>query len=463
MNVQKAHWHLDGDNVRVTMPLQKVDVENRIVSGFATLDNVDQSRDVVLSSASKAAFENFRGNIRLMHQPIPAGKLVNFREEEYYDSKTQKFYSGIFVDVYVSKGAPDIWEMCLDGTLTGFSIGGQVTDAESQYVKDAGGAVRFIKAYDLIELSLVDSPMNQLCDVVSITKSSDGSTSISGMASEVVAENVFYCAKDEVAFTSQDAEKACTACGGNTDNIGWFESDGTDKTEKVNALVADFTKTDSVEGRVNKMADDVSVSEVVETEVQEEPTALVVNGDGPDTASGEALGDDTEAEHAAAVEDAEEAAEEIEAAEDDEEEFGKAAQADDDSDKDGDDDTDAEGDNDDDAKDDVKKLFAELSAAIEKVAADSADATEAQITKVLDRLSAVEAVVGKVDELVAKAAELEKNYNAVSDKVNGVESTVEKSVGVKKSGDLGGSQEGNVAKAAKPLWNGRFFGSVENI
>jgi hypothetical protein len=147
MKLTKAFWHTDGDTVRVTMPLQKVDQENRIVSGFATLDNIDTSDDVVLASASAGAFANFRGNIRLMHQPIPAGKLVNFREESYYDTKTQKFYNGIYVDVYVSKGAPDIWEMCLDGTLTGFSIGGQVTDQESQFVKDAGKAVRFIKAY----------------------------------------------------------------------------------------------------------------------------------------------------------------------------------------------------------------------------------------------------------------------------------------------------------------------------
>ena len=457
MNIQKAQWTTDGNSVRVTMPLQKVDIENRIVSGWATLDNVDTSKDIVLASASAAAFEGFRGNIRLMHQPIPAGKLLDFREDSYYDQKTQKFYEGIYVDVYVSKGAPEVWEMVLDGTLTGFSIGGSITDAENKFVKEVGGTVRVIKAYDLIELSLVDSPANQLCDVVSITKAADGTVSATGMATQVVAENVFWCGSDKIAFTSQDEAKACNACGGTTENIGWFESDGGDKTEKVNALVAEFTKAESVEGRVNKMAEDVTLSEEVVEEVQDEPTALVVDGEGPDTDSGEPLGDDTEVEaEVAEIEVDEAAAEAVDGA------VEKAA-----SDDDAEDALDGGGDEDEeDESDDVKKMFADLAEEIRKAIADNSDATEAQLTKVNDRLAAFEAVANKIDELAAKQNELTEKFNNVSSKVESVEKTydaVEKTVGIKKSGDLGGSKEDKVEKSTKSLWNGRFFGSVENI
>jgi hypothetical protein len=468
MKIAKAQWTTDGNTVRVTMPLQKVDKENRIVSGWATLDNVDTSKDIVLASASAAAFEGFRGNIRLMHQPIPAGKLVNFREDSYYDAKTQKFYEGIYVDVYVSKGAPEVWEMVLDGTLTGFSIGGSITDAENKFIKEAGGTVRVIKAYDLIELSLVDSPANQLCDVVSITKAADGTVSATGMATQVVAENVFWCGADKIAFTSQDEAKACNACGGTTENIGWFESDGGDKTEKVNALVAEFTKAESVEGRVNKMAEDVTLSEEVAEEVQVEPTALVVDGEGPDTDSGEPLGDDTEVEAEVAEIEVDEAAAEVA--------VDKAAGADDESDDDvekaaTDDDAedalDGGGDEDEeDESDDVKKMFADLAEEIRKAIADNSDATEAQLTKVNDRLAAFEAVANKIDELAAKQNELTEKFNSVTSKVESVEKTfdsVEKHVGIKKSGDLGGSKEDKVEKSTKSLWNGRFFGSVENI
>jgi len=457
MNIAKAQWTTDGNSVRVSVPLQKVDKENRIVSGWATLDNVDTSKDIVLASASAAAFEGFRGNIRLMHQPIPAGKLVNFREDSYFDSKTQKFYEGIYVDVYVSKGAPEVWEMVLDGTLTGFSIGGSITDAENKFVKEVGGTVRVIKAYDLIELSLVDSPANQLCDVVSITKAADGTVSATGMATQVVAENVFWCGSDKIAFTSQDEAKACNACGGTTENIGWFESDGGDKTEKVNALVAEFTKAESVEGRVNKMAEDVTLSEEVVEEVQDEPTALVVDGEGPDTDSGEPLGDDTEVEaEVAEIEVDEAAAEAVDGA------VEKAA-----SDDDAEDALDGGGDEDEeDESDDVKKMFADLAEEIRKAIADNSDATEAQLTKVNDRLAAFEAVANKIDELAAKQNELTEKFNNVSSKVESVEKTydaVEKTVGIKKSGDLGGSKEDKVEKSTKSLWNGRFFGSVENI
>jgi len=35
-NINKAHFDVDGDNLRLTMPIAKIDEEKRIVSGFAT-------------------------------------------------------------------------------------------------------------------------------------------------------------------------------------------------------------------------------------------------------------------------------------------------------------------------------------------------------------------------------------------------------------------------------------------
>jgi hypothetical protein len=70
MTISKVHWDTEGDNVRLSMPFSKVDSERRIVSGFATLDNVDKQADIVTTEASLKAFAKFRGNIREMHQPI---------------------------------------------------------------------------------------------------------------------------------------------------------------------------------------------------------------------------------------------------------------------------------------------------------------------------------------------------------------------------------------------------------
>jgi hypothetical protein len=70
--------------------LAKVDQERRIVSGFATLDNVDKQNDIVTTEASIDAFKKFRGNLREMHQPSAVGKVVSFKEDRYFDPQVQK-------------------------------------------------------------------------------------------------------------------------------------------------------------------------------------------------------------------------------------------------------------------------------------------------------------------------------------------------------------------------------------
>jgi hypothetical protein len=116
---------LDSDNIRLSMPMMKVDRERRIVHGFATLDNLDKQDDIVTRAASLNAFKKFRGNIREQHDHKKAvGRIVDFREDSVYDAETGKTYNGVFVSAYVSKGAEDTWQKVLDGTLTGFSIGG---------------------------------------------------------------------------------------------------------------------------------------------------------------------------------------------------------------------------------------------------------------------------------------------------------------------------------------------------
>ena len=103
---------LDNDNIRLSMPLFKVDQEKRIVHGFATLDNLDKQDDIVTKAASLKAFERFRGNIREQHDPHKAvGRIVTFREDSIYDAESAKAYNGVFVSAYVSKGAEDTWQM----------------------------------------------------------------------------------------------------------------------------------------------------------------------------------------------------------------------------------------------------------------------------------------------------------------------------------------------------------------
>lgn len=158
------------DKVVYNMPFAKVDQQRRIVSGFATLNNLDKQKDIVLAEASMKAFKSFRGNIREQHSRIAAGKVLSFGIEQFFDKVANKVYDGIFVRAYISKGAPDTWEKVLDGTLNGFSIGGEILDFENQIDED-GNAIRVIKDYELGELSLVDNPANGFANITSIEKS----------------------------------------------------------------------------------------------------------------------------------------------------------------------------------------------------------------------------------------------------------------------------------------------------
>ena len=241
INLQKASLSMNGNSVNLTMPISKIDEEKRIVSGFATLDNIDKQGDRILPEASEKAFANFRGNVRLMHQPIPAGKVVSFRSDTFFDPETKKQYTGVFVDTYVSKGAQDIWEMVLDGTLTGFSIGGAIKDTETELDEETNNTVRVIKEYDLVELSLVDSPANQFANIFSIQKTIDGEIA-EGMFSKSNIKNVFWCETEEMAYLSREEKYSCSSCSSDLPSIGWIDEITKSDIEKAMTEIIDTHK-----------------------------------------------------------------------------------------------------------------------------------------------------------------------------------------------------------------------------
>lgn len=269
MKIEKALLTATEKEINISVPFTKFDKANRKVSGFATLDNIDQSGDVLTSNASVQAFEQFRGNIREQHDKNKAiGKMVSFQQQDFYDKNTDKMYNGIYVTAYVSKGAQDTWEKVLDGTLNGFSVKGAIVKQHTEYVPDEDKAVRFIDAYSLEELSLVDSPCNQLANVFSIEKTADG-VSIN-VTNEVNLENVFWCDEDTIAVVSKDESVSCSKCETPMKNAGWFESvAGEDKVEKMKEVLmsSGFTKSDKdlreMKGG-SQMANEAKNEEVVE-------------------------------------------------------------------------------------------------------------------------------------------------------------------------------------------------------
>ena len=261
----KSRWKTDGDQIRFSVPLSKVDRKNRLVSGWATLDNIDTQGDIVTAEASKKAFARARGNLREMHQPIAVGKIVSFREDEFFNPDDGKFYRGIFVTARVSEGAEDTWKKVLDETLTGFSIGGSIVDASNEMSKDGAGQVRIVKDYDLVELSLVDNPANQLANIFSIAKAANGSVKVEGMVAEMTLENVFICKVDGTIRANAEEATDCPTCGNGMESIGWFEHAGSqdDRAEKVRDIVNKFKTPNLVKGGDN-MTDEVTKNAEVE-------------------------------------------------------------------------------------------------------------------------------------------------------------------------------------------------------
>lgn len=259
--MEKVSLVTNGVDVKFRLPITKVDEQKRIVSGFATLDNVDREGDLVTTSASEKAFGRWRGNIREMHSPIAVGKAVNFETREYTDDNGE-VYKGVYVDAYISTGAESTWQKVLDGTLSGFSIGGGVLKYETKKDAGSGADVRVITDYELTELSLVDSPANQLANIVSIHKSVGGDTVITGLVNETDLINVYSNGED--LWLTPDDEPLDKSF----EYIGWVE-DNENKISQIRKLLGGFDMPNETE--VVEKAAEVNEVESVEEAAVEQP------------------------------------------------------------------------------------------------------------------------------------------------------------------------------------------------
>lgn len=418
MKIEKSHFDVQGPNLHLNVPFSKVNKEERLVSGYATLDNVDRQGDVVTAEASKDAFSRARGNIREMHGTSAVGRMVDFREDNFYDTDTEKFYTGIYVTAYISKGAQDAWEKVLDGTYSGFSIGGNITDAETQWVKDAGANVRFVKSYDLIELSLVDNPANQFANVFSIQKSDTG-TMVKGMIADVTLENIFYCEQDEKVNLYPEESATCVKCGDPMVNIGWWES-SEDKDAKVREVVSKFLDT-KVEGGVD-------MTKKNEVEVEKVIISDDVNGGGKDEKPKD---DDEKVAEVDETEGADGKPEEVEVEKADEVDETPEVN--------------------------LEKMLADLTENFKKSLEKTHEVTEEAVSKIEEQIAEInKSFESKVSEIEAQFTELGSKLDGMktsSDEVAKRLETLEDATAIRKSGEV----EAPEVKKNSSLFKGVFL------
>jgi hypothetical protein len=434
MNIEKSYWSSNGDNINLSVPFTKVNREKRTVSGFATLDNLDQTGDVVTAEASLKAFENFRGNIREMHGSNAVGKMVSFKPETYYDAKSGEFYHGVYVDAYISKGAQDTWEKVLDGTLSGFSIGGKIIESDNEVNKSTGQKVRFIKDYALMELSVVDSPANELCNIVSISKM-NGQLMFKGIATEVQTENIFYCEDSDSVFMSTESSYNSPITGKPASLIGWVESQDVNKAKEIEKILASFKKsrltlpeTQTIAKQANAEGGN-EVSENTETVAVEETAPVEVSAPAENAAVEEVVAEDVAAD--ASAETVEKAADVSEVVVD---------------------------------EPDFAKMLGDLKGFFSETLSKASEANAAQVTTIKETVETFsKSVEGRISELAEQHAELSKAVENIKNTIDGVEKrvdAVESETAIKKSSDLGGSQEVTIQKSK---WNGSFLGSVNEL
>lgn len=402
----ETNYSMDDTEIRLSLPVTKVDVERRTVYGFATLDNLDKQNDIVPLDASIKAFEKFRGNIREQHDPKKAvGKMISFKPENIYDKDTGKVYSGVFVSAYISRGAQDTWEKVLDGTLSGFSIGGSLKETRNVYDEELGKMIRVVDDYEMIELSLVDTPANPLANVTIVHKVGGV---LEGMELKGELETIFMCHNDSVVKVSKDGNIVCPICNNAMSDVGFVESNDVEKAGIINTMVSKFLgNTKAKEAKEMAEQNETEVVEKSEVDVPAEaPEEVVVVEEAEDAEATEPVAD--------AVEKAEEV---VEAPA---EEVAKA----------------------DDQSNAVNELLIESLNSVVK----TLEALSAQIQGV------EKSVTGRLDKVESTVNKTTESVEEFGKRVDKVEDTT----AFRKSGDLGEVAQERVEKT-ESLWKGTFL------
>jgi hypothetical protein len=269
----------------------------------------------------------------------------------------------------------------------------------------------------------------------------NGQLVFKGMATEVVAENIFYCADSDSVFVSTESSYDSPVTGKPATLIGWVESNDVNKSKEIDKIL-DLHKKSRLslpETQIAKQADiegGKEVSENTENVVAEDavaPEAAV-----EDTAVVAPVEEAPSVEEAPADAVADASAEVLEKAADVSEVMVDEP--------------------------DFAKMLGDLKGFFSDTLNKASEANAAQVTTIKDTVETFsKSVDGRISELAEQHAALSKAVESIKNTIDGVEKrvdAVESETAIKKSSDLGGSQEVTIKKSK---WNGSFLGSVNEI
>jgi len=359
--------------------------------------------------------------------------LFRLKKTDILIHKQKKFYSGVYVSAYVSKGAQDTWEKVLDGTLTGFSIGGNIKKFDDEFDDKMDKTIRVIKEYDLHELSLVDNPANQFANVISIEKGELG-----GFLAKAVVDNVYWCGSDDIVRLSKESDESCPSCNGTMKNIGFVEDQNDIETVKFLVDSAKGIRTIKMTKEENPMTEETTV---VEETLEKSDAAVVENVEVAPEAPAEAPAD-VVAEAPVAEEAAEPVAEtvteEVAPVADDAAEKSIDAVVD--------------------TTSEIAKSVAEINESLTNALSNLAETVKSMQTTVDAITKSLETVTGEVKSVANEVSQVKGTFNEFGKRVD----AVEQDTAFRKSGDLGEIvQEFSEMKTQKSLWGGRFLKTAD--
>lgn len=143
------------NDLKLFVPFEKQDNDERVVAGYASTEALDSQGEVVKLEALEKALPDYMtfGNIREMHQYSAVGKAVQ--------AKIDMSRRGMYL---VAKVVDDMaWKKVKEGVYNGFSIGGRIIKQVNNVIEELS----------LSEISLVDRPANPEA-IFSLVKIADG-------------------------------------------------------------------------------------------------------------------------------------------------------------------------------------------------------------------------------------------------------------------------------------------------
>lgn len=143
------------ENIKMFLPFEKKDDDQRIVAGYATTEMLDSQGEIVKLSAVEQALPEYMkyANIREMHQFSAVGKTI--------EANVDQAKKGLYIVARIIDDTA--WKKVKEGVYNGFSIGGKVLKRIENE----------IHGLSLNEISVVDRPANPGA-VFALVKSATG-------------------------------------------------------------------------------------------------------------------------------------------------------------------------------------------------------------------------------------------------------------------------------------------------